>query len=57
MYRYIYIYTHSSYKERIQREESVQYRKRRAVTVKVTHTSQRQNSTSQRAEVGMYIYM
>ena len=34
-----YIYMHSSYDERIQRRQSAQYRKRRAITVKVTLTS------------------
>ena len=35
------IYAHSSYDERIQRKQSAQYRKRRAITVKVTLTSAR----------------
>ena len=38
---YIYIYIHSSYDERIQRKQSAQYRKRRAITVRVTFTSAR----------------
>ena len=38
---YTYIYIHSSYDERIQRKQSAQYRKRRAITVKVTLTSAR----------------
>ena len=41
LYIYIYIYQHSSYDERIQRKQSAQYRKRRAITVKVTLTSAR----------------
>ena len=35
----IYIYIHSSYDKRIQRKQSAQYRKRRAITVKVALTS------------------
>ena len=41
IYIYIYIYIHSSYDETIQRKQSAQYRKRRAITVKVTLTSAR----------------
>ena len=37
-YHNIYIYTYSSYDERIQRKQSAQYRKRRAITAKVTIT-------------------
>ena len=36
-----YVYIHSSYDERIQRKQSAQYRKRRAIIVKVTLTSAR----------------
>ena len=36
-----YIYIYSSYDETIQRKQSAQYRKRRAITVKVTLTSAR----------------
>ena len=38
---YIYTYIYSSYDETIQRKQSAQYRKRRAITVKVTLTSAR----------------
>ena len=38
---HIYIYMYSSYDETIQRKQSAQYRKRRAITVKVTLTSAR----------------
>ena len=38
---YIYIYIYNSYDERIQRKQSAQYRKRRAITVRVTLTSAR----------------
>ena len=38
-YIYIYIYIYSSYDEGIQRKQSAQYRERRAMTVKVTLTS------------------
>ena len=38
---YIYIYIHSSYDERIHRKQRSQYRKRGAITVKVTLTSAR----------------
>ena len=41
IYIYIYIYIYSSYDETIQRKQSAQYRKRRAITVKVTLTSAR----------------
>ena len=45
LYKYIYIYMYiciySSYDETIQRKQSAQYRKRRAITVKVTLTSAR----------------
>ena len=37
----LYIYIYSSYGERIQRKQSAQYRKRRAITVKVTLSSAR----------------
>ena len=48
---YIYIYIHSSYDERIQRRQSAQYRKRRAITVKVVLTSARCDTVSQRVDV------
>ena len=42
LYIYIYpIYIYSSYDETIQRKQSAKYRKRRAITVKVTLTSAR----------------
>ena len=50
---YIYIYIQSSYDERIQRRQSAQYRKRRAITVKVVLTSARCDTVSQRAEVSV----
>ena len=34
-YIYIYIYIYNSYDERIQRKQSAQYRKRRAITVRL----------------------
>ena len=37
----MYIYIHSSYDERIQRRQSAQYCKRRAITVNVTFSSAR----------------
>ena len=43
---YIYIYIHSSYDERTQRRQSAQYRKRRAITVKVTLAAARCDSVS-----------
>ena len=36
IYAYIYLHIYSRYDERIQRKQSAQYRKRRAITVKVT---------------------
>ena len=41
IYIYIYTYIYSSYNERIQRKQCAQYRRRRAITVKVTLTSAR----------------
>ena len=41
MQRNYYILLYSSYDETIQRKQSAQYRKRRAITVKVTLTSAR----------------
>ena len=42
LYIHTYIYIlYSSYEERIQRKQCAQYRKRRAITVKVTLTSAR----------------
>ena len=38
IYIYIYIYVIIRYDERIQRKQSAQYRKRRAITAKVTRT-------------------
>ena len=38
---HIHIHVYSSYDETIQRKQSAQYRKRRAITVKVTLTSAR----------------
>ena len=46
IYMYIYIYIYSSYDETIQRKQSAQYRKRRAITVKVTLTSARCDTVS-----------
>ena len=45
-YCHIYTYIHSSYDERIQRKQSAQYRKRRAITVKVTLSSARCDTVS-----------
>ena len=56
IHTYIYIYISlSSYDETIQRKQSAQYRKRRAITVKVTLTSARCDTVkvSQRAEVSV----
>ena len=48
-----YIYIYSSYDETIQRKQSAQYRKRRAITVKVTLTSARCDTVSHTPMTGM----